>query len=120
MNALSRAEAKVQPLSAGRKIGIQRVTGHLQGLYRDFDLVPPLLSRESRPMPCHRRPGDHADKGRKLLLQLDLGDDGLCAPIAVAHQADLLRQGVMLGLQVLDAPCDFVAGVAGGGQFRVQ
>lgn len=71
-------------------------------------------------MPRHRRPGNHADDGRQLFLQFDLGDDGLRAPIAVARQTDLIRQGVMLGLQALDAPCHFVTGVAGGGQFRVH
>lgn len=120
MNALWRAEAKVKPLSAGGKIGVQCGIGRLQGLQRNLDLVPTLLPRESRPMPRHRRPGNHADEGRQLLLQFDLGDDGLGAPIAVARHTDLLWQGVVLGLQGLDAACYFVAGVAGGGQFRVQ
>lgn len=120
MNALWRAEAKVKPLSVGRKIGVQRGTGRFQRLHGDLDLVPPLLPRKPRPMPGHRRLGNHADEGWLLRLQLDLGDDGLCAPIAIARQTDLIRQGVMLGLQALDATCHFVAGVAGGGQFRVQ
>ena len=120
MNALWRAEAKVKTLSAGRKIGVQRGTGRLQDLRGDLDLVPSLLPRNSRPVPRDRRPGDHADEGRQLLLQLNLGHGGLRTQIAVTRQTDLIRQSVMLDLQGLDVANHFLTGVPGGGQFRVQ